>query len=161
VARAAPQRRDPLGLRHDRTRSHELRRQALETSAVADGDEWVINGEKFYVSGAGDLRCRILIVMVRTNADADTYKQHSQVLVPIDTPGVEIVGPMLVFGADHAPHGHMHIRFHDVRVPINHVLLGVGHGFEISQMRLGFTRPPRSRPIGSGSVVALRAGFRL
>ncbi|MBI5090119.1 MAG: acyl-CoA dehydrogenase family protein, partial [Actinobacteria bacterium] len=89
----------------------------IQTQAVLDGDEWVINGEKFYISGAGDPRCKIMITMVRTNPDADTYKQQSQILVPIDTPGVEIVGPMEVFGSDDAPHGHMHIRFVDVRVP--------------------------------------------
>jgi acyl-CoA dehydrogenase len=109
----------------------------IQTSAVADGDEWIINGEKFYISGAGDPRCKILIVMVRTSPGADTYRQHSQMLVPMDTPGVEIVGPMYVFGADHAPYGHMHIRFQDVRVPTSSILLGEGRGFEISQLRLG------------------------
>jgi acyl-CoA dehydrogenase len=109
----------------------------IETAAVADGDELVISGEKFYISGAGDPRCKVLVTMVRTNPDADTYKQHSQILVPIDTPGVEIVGPMYVFGADHAPQGHMHIRFHDVRVPKTNILFGEGRGFEIAQMRLG------------------------
>jgi acyl-CoA dehydrogenase len=109
----------------------------IQTAAYLDGDEWVINGEKFYISGAGDPRCKIMITMVRTNADADTYKQQSQILVPIDAPGVEIVGPMHVFGADDAPHGHMHIRFNDVRVPRDNVLWGEGRGFEISQVRLG------------------------
>lgn len=109
----------------------------IETSAILDGDEWVINGEKFYISGAGDPRCKIMITMVRTSPHADTYKQQSQILVPIDTNGVEIVGPMYVFGADDAPHGHMHIRFHDVRVPRDNVLWGEGRGFEISQVRLG------------------------
>jgi acyl-CoA dehydrogenase len=109
----------------------------IQTRAELDGEEWVINGEKFYISGAGDPRCKIMIVMVRTNPDADTYKQQSQILVPMDTPGVEIVGPMMVFGADEAPHGHMHIRFTDVRVPKSNVLWGEGRGFEISQLRLG------------------------
>ncbi len=109
----------------------------IQTSAVLDGEEWVINGEKFYISGAGDPRCKVLITMVRTNPDADTYKQQSQILVPVDTPGVEIVGPMHVFGSDDAPHGHMHLRFTDVRVPESNVLMGEGRGFEISQMRLG------------------------
>jgi acyl-CoA dehydrogenase len=109
----------------------------ISCSAVLDGEEWVINGEKYYISGAGDPRCKIMIVMVKTNPDAAAHLQQSQILVPIDTPGVEIVGPMLVFGHDDAPHGHMHIRFHDVRVPKDHVLLGEGRGFEISQLRLG------------------------
>lgn len=109
----------------------------VQTSAVLDGDEWIINGEKFYISGAGDPRCKIMITMVRTNPDADTYRQQSQILVPIDTPGVEILGPMYVFGSDDAPHGHMHIRFSDVRVPKDNILLGAGRGFEISQLRLG------------------------
>ena len=109
----------------------------IETSAIRDGDEWVINGEKFYISGAGDPRCKIMITMVRTNPDADTYKQQSQILVPVDAPGVQILGPMHVFGSDDAPHGHMHIKFEDVRVPYENILLGEGRGFEISQLRLG------------------------
>jgi acyl-CoA dehydrogenase len=109
----------------------------IQTTAVLDGDEWVINGEKFYISGAGDPRCKVLITMVRTNPDADTYKQQSQILVPIDAPGLEIVGPMHVFGSDDAPHGHMHIRYNDVRVPKENILWGEGRGFEISQLRLG------------------------
>ena len=109
----------------------------IQTRAILDGDEWVITGEKFYISGAGDPRCKIMIVMVRTSPQADAYKQQSQILVPMDTPGVEIVGPMHVFGSDDAPHGHMHLRFHDVRVPASNVLLGEGRGFEISQLRLG------------------------
>ncbi len=109
----------------------------LDTRGVLDGDEWVITGNKFYASGAGDPRCKIMIVMVRTNPEADTYKQHSQILVPKNTPGVEIVEPMHVFGDDDAPHGHMHIRFNDVRVPASNVLWGAGKGFEISQLRLG------------------------
>ena len=109
----------------------------IQTSAVLDGDEWVINGEKFYISGAGDPRCKVFITMVRTSPEADAYKQQSQILIPKDTPGVEILGAMDVFGNDDAPHGHMHIRFTDVRVPKENVLLGEGRGFEISQLRLG------------------------
>jgi acyl-CoA dehydrogenase len=109
----------------------------IATSAVLDGDEWVINGEKYYISGAGDPRCKIMICMVRTSPDAAPHLQQSQILVPMDTPGVEIVGPMLVFGHDDAPHGHMHIRLTDVRVPKANILLGEGRGFEISQLRLG------------------------
>ena len=109
----------------------------ISCSAVLDGEEWVINGEKYYISGAGDPRCKIMIVMVKTNPDAAAHLQQSQILVPMDTPGVEILGPMLVFGHDDAPHGHMHLRFNDVRVPKENVLLGEGRGFEISQLRLG------------------------
>jgi acyl-CoA dehydrogenase len=109
----------------------------IETSAYLDGDEWVINGQKFYISGAGDPRCKIMITMVKTNPEADTYKQQSQILVPKDTLGVEIVEGMHVFGQDDAPHGHMHIRFNDVRVPKENILWGEGRGFEISQLRLG------------------------
>ncbi len=109
----------------------------IACSATLDGDEWVISGEKYYISGAGDPRCKVMIVMVRTNPDAPSHLQQSQILVPMDTPGVEIVEPMLVFGHDDAPHGHMHLRFDDVRVPRDNVLLGEGRGFEISQLRLG------------------------
>ena len=105
--------------------------------AAKDGNEWVINGEKFYISGAGDPRCKVLIVMVQTSPDGPPHKRQSQILVPMDQPGVEIVGPMHVFGEDHAPHGHMHLRFTDVRVPDTNMLLGEGRGFEISQVRLG------------------------
>jgi len=109
----------------------------ISTSAVLDGDEWVINGEKYYISGAGDPRCKIMIVMVKTDPEASAHLQQSQILVPMDTPGVEVLGPMHVFGKDDAPHGHMHLRFTDVRVPKDNLLLGVGRGFEISQLRLG------------------------
>ncbi len=109
----------------------------ISTSAVLENGEWVINGEKFYISGAGDPRCKIMITMVKTSPDAETFKQQSQILVPINTPGVEILGPMHVFGHDDAPHGHMHIKFTNVRVPESNMLLGEGRGFEISQVRLG------------------------
>jgi len=107
------------------------------TSAVLDGDEWVINGEKHYISGAGDPRCKILIVMVKTDPDAPKHLQQSQILVPMDTPGVENVRPMNVFSMDDAPHGHMHQRYTNVRVPKDNIILGPGRGFEISQGRLG------------------------
>ena len=109
----------------------------VSTTARLEGDEWVINGEKYYISGLGDPRCKILIVMVKTNPDAAPSKQQSQILVPVNTPGVEVIGPMHVFGHDHAPRGHMHMRFNDVRVPKENILLGEGRGFEISQLRLG------------------------
>lgn len=109
----------------------------IASTAVLQGDEWRINGEKFYISGAGDKRCRIMIVMVVTDPDAPKYQRQSQILVPMDTPGVDIVRPMEVFGHDDAPHGHMHIRFNDVRVPKENLILGRGRGFEISQGRLG------------------------
>lgn len=123
----------------------------ISTSAVLENGEWVINGEKFYISGAGDPRCKIMITMVKTSPDAEPFKQQSQILVPIDTPGVEILGPMHVFGHDDAPHGHMHIRFTDVRVPEENMLLGEGRGFEISQLRLGPGRIHHCmRSIGQG-----------
>lgn len=109
----------------------------ISTSAVIDGDDWVINGEKFYISGAGDARCKIMIVMVVTDPAAPKYTRQSQILVPMDTEGVEVVRPMEVFGHDDAPHGHMHIKFHNVRVPQANIILGRGRGFEISQGRLG------------------------
>jgi acyl-CoA dehydrogenase len=109
----------------------------ISTSAVLENGEWVINGEKFYISGAGDPRCKIMIVMVKTSPDAAPHKQQSQILVPVDTPGVKILEGMQVFGEDHAPRGHMHIVFDNVRVPEENILLGEGRGFEISQLRLG------------------------
>ncbi|PCJ24778.1 MAG: acyl-CoA dehydrogenase [SAR86 cluster bacterium] len=109
----------------------------IATSAVLDGDEWVISGEKFYISGAGDPRCKIMIVMVVTDPDAPKHTRQSQILVPMDTEGVEVVRAMHVFGRDDAPHGHMHIKFHNVRVPQSSIILGRGRGFEISQGRLG------------------------
>jgi acyl-CoA dehydrogenase len=109
----------------------------IATSAVLEGDEWVINGSKHYISGAGDSRCKIMITMVVTNPEAPKHLRQSQILVPIDAKGVTIVRPMYVFGKDDAPHGHMHITFDNVRVPKANILLGEGRGFEISQGRLG------------------------
>ena len=109
----------------------------ISTSAVLEGDEWVINGEKFYISGAGDARCKIMITMVVTDPGAPKHNRQSQILVPMDAEGVEVVRPMHVFGRDDAPHGHMHIKFHNVRVPESNIILGRGRGFEISQGRLG------------------------
>lgn len=109
----------------------------VSMSAVLEGNEWVLNGEKYYISGAGDPRCKIMICMVKTNNGPDVNRQQSQILVPLPHPGVTIVGPMHVFGDSDAPHGHMHLRFENVRVPKENILLGEGRGFEISQLRLG------------------------
>ena len=112
----------------------------IQTRAELVGNEWVINGEKYYISGAGDPRCKIMITMVKTNPNADTYKQQSQILVPIDAPGVEIVGPMEVFGQDDAPHGHMHIRFTDVRVPKDNLVGAQGGAFKQTMRQLEHER---------------------
>ena len=109
----------------------------IATQARLDGDEWVLNGEKFYISGAGDPRCKIMITMVQTDPTAPRHRQQSQILVPRDNPGVNIIEPMTVFGHDDAPHGHMHIKFENCRVPKENMILGEGRGFEISQGRLG------------------------
>jgi acyl-CoA dehydrogenase len=109
----------------------------ISTRAELVGDEWVINGEKHWISGAGDPRCKIMIVMVKTDPEAAKHQQQSQILVPMATPGVEVLRPMRVFGMDDAPHGHMHLRLTDVRVPRENIILGAGRGFEISQGRLG------------------------
>src|SRR3546814_11195215 len=92
----------------------------LETSARLEGDEWVINGEKYFISGAGDPRCKILICMLKTNPEASRKGQHSQILVPMDTPGVQVLVPLRVFGHDHVPQEHMHMRFDDVLHPPEH-----------------------------------------
>lgn len=138
----------------------------VSTTAVLDGDEWVINGEKYYISGAADPRCKVMITMVKTNPDASPSKQQSQILVPMGTPGVEILGPMHVFGEDGAPRGHMHINFNNVRVPKENVLLGEGRGFEISQVRLGPGRIHHCmRSIGQAEkaleLMVKRAGTRI
>lgn len=138
----------------------------IGTTAVLDGDDWVINGEKYYISGAGDPRCKIMITMVKTSPDAAPSKQQSQILVPIDAKGVEILEGMQVFGQDDAPHGHMHIKFTDVRVPKENMLLGEGRGFEISQVRLGPGRIHHCmRSIGQAEkaleLMVKRAGSRI
>ncbi|WP_353507394.1 acyl-CoA dehydrogenase family protein [Gimibacter soli] len=109
----------------------------IALTAELDGDEWVLNGEKYWASGAGDPRCKIFIVMTCTDKDAPRHARHSMILVERGTPGVEILRPMMVFGHDDAPHGHMHIRFTNVRVPKDNLILGVGRGFEVAQGRLG------------------------
>ena len=141
----------------------------IATDAKLEGDTWVINGEKHYISGAGDPRCKILITMVRSSPDAAPHKQQSMILVPKDTPGVKIVGAMHVFGEDQAPHGHMHILFDNVRVPKENMLLGEGRGFEISQLRLGpgphpplhaFNRASRESPGFNGHPRPIAKGLR-
>lgn len=110
----------------------------ISMPCVRDGDHYVMNGEKWWASGAGDPRCAVYIVMVKTGGeDRHKYQRQSMIVVPSDTPGIEILRPMEVYGHDDAPHGHMHIRFTDVRVPAENLLLGEGRGFEIAQGRLG------------------------
>lgn len=109
----------------------------ISATAVLEGDEWVINGRKWFSSGMGDPRCRIMIVMVRSNPENARHLQHSQILVPAGIPGLTIERPLSIFNYDDAPHGHMEIVFDNVRVPKDHCLLGPGRGFEIAQARLG------------------------
>lgn len=110
----------------------------ISMSCVRDGDDYVLNGEKWFASGAGDPRCRVYIVMVRTGGDeTPKHQRQSMIVVPAGLPGIEILRPMEVYGEDDAPHGHMHMRFTDVRVPAENILLGEGRGFEIAQGRLG------------------------
>ena len=110
----------------------------IESSIVRDGDEYVINGRKWWSSGMGDPRCKILIFMGKTDPDnPNRHLQQSQILIPRDTPGVEVVRMLSVFGYDDAPHGHAEVAFTDVRVPASNMILGEGRGFEIAQGRLG------------------------
>ncbi|WP_332694521.1 acyl-CoA dehydrogenase family protein [Bosea sp. (in: a-proteobacteria)] len=109
----------------------------ITSRIVRDGDHYVINGRKWWTSGAGDRRCKVLIFMGLTDPDAEPFRRQSMILVPLDTPGVELVRPLTVFGYDHAPHGHFEVTFTDVRVPASNMLLGEGRGFEIAQGRLG------------------------
>ena len=110
----------------------------ISMSCVREGDDYVLNGEKWWSSGAGDPRCKVYIVMVKTGGDdLPKHKRHSMIVVPAATEGVEVLRPMQVYGQDDAPHGHMHIRFTNVRVPAENMILGEGRGFEISQGRLG------------------------
>ena len=110
----------------------------IEARIERDGDHYVINGRKWWTSGANDPRCRILIFMGKTDPQhTDRHKQQSMILVPMDTPGVKVLRHLPVFGYDDAPHGHAEVEFKDVRVPVANVLLGEGRGFEIAQGRLG------------------------
>lgn len=109
----------------------------IETAIVRDGDEYVISGRKWWSSGLGDPRCKIAIVMGKTSFEGSRYTQQSQILMPIDAPGVNVLRHLPVFGYDDAPHGHMEVEMKDVRVPADSILLGEGRGFEIAQGRLG------------------------
>jgi acyl-CoA dehydrogenase len=109
----------------------------IEARIERKGDEYVINGRKWWTSGAGDPRCKVYIFMGKTDPDAPRHAQQSMVVVPAETPGITILRPLGVFGYDDAPHGHMEVDFKDVRVPVSNILLGEGRGFEIAQGRLG------------------------
>lgn len=109
----------------------------IETRIDRDGDHYVLNGRKWWSSGAGDPRCKIAVVMGKTNFEAQRHAQQSMVLMPLDAPGVTILRHLPVFGYDDAPHGHMEIELKDVRIPVDNMLLGEGRGFEIAQGRLG------------------------
>ncbi len=109
----------------------------IEAAIVRDVDSYVINGRKWWTSGAGDPRCEILIFMGKTNPEAGRHSQQSMILVPMKTPGVKVLRTLSVFGYDHAPHGHAEVDFVNVRVPVDNLLLGEGRGFEIAQGRLG------------------------
>lgn len=121
------------------TEPHVASSDATNISATIEstGDAYILNGHKSWISGAGNIRCRLFVFLGKTDPSSDRYKQQSMILVPRDMPGVTLVRPLTVFGYDHAPHGHWEITFENVRVPRTSILLGEGHGFEIAQGRLG------------------------
>ncbi len=134
----------------------------IETRIERDGDHYVINGRKWWSSGVGDPRCKVAVVMGKTNPDAQTHQQQSQVLVPLDAPGVTVVRMLPVFGYDDATHGHAEVLLENVRVPVENILLGEGRGFEISQARLGPGRIHHCmRTIGAAEVALEKMCRRL
>ena len=134
----------------------------IETRIERDGDEYVINGVKWWSSGVGDPRCKIGILMGKTSFEGSRHQQQSQILVPMDTPGIKIERMLSVYGYDHAPHGHGEVSFTNVRVPVENVILGEGRGFEIAQGRLGPGRIHHCmRTIGVAEVALEKMAKRL
>ena len=127
----------------------------VQLSIKKDGDSYVLNGQKWWISGAGDPRCKLYIVLGKTNPDnADKYKQQSIILVPTDTPGITVKRMLSVYGYDDAPHGHAHLIFKDVRVPASNIILGESRGFEVMQGRMGPGRIHHAmRSIGAVSAL--------
>jgi acyl-CoA dehydrogenase len=134
----------------------------IETRIERDGDEYVINGTKWWSSGVGDSHCKVTIVMGKSDPTAEKHKQQSQIIVPLDAPGVKVIRMLPVFGFDDAPHGHAEVRLENVRVPATNMLLGEGRGFEIAQGRLGPGRIHHCmRTIGSAEVALEKMCKRL
>ncbi len=134
----------------------------IETRIERDGDSYVINGTKWWSSGVGDSHCKIAIVMGKSDFNAEKHKQQSQILVPLDTPGVKVLRMLPVFGYDDAPHGHAEVKLENVRVPATNMLLGEGRGFEIAQGRLGPGRIHHCmRTIGAAEVALEKMCKRL